>query len=271
MPELPEVETTRRGIEPHLLGRRISDVEIRQASLRWPIDPALAGHFRGAVIDSVQRRAKYLLIHTSAGTLILHLGMSGNLRLLDQGVTAGKHDHADIVLDNATLLRLHDPRRFGALLWTDQDPSSHPLMANLGPEPLSADFDGDHLYQLSRRRKAPVKTFIMNSHVVVGVGNIYASEALYLAGIRPGIAAGRVSGPRYQALAASVKQVLRRAIRAGGTTLRDFRGSDGRPGYFQQKLQVYGREGGACNKCGTTIRRIVIANRSTFYCPRCQH
>lgn len=270
MPELPEVETTRRGIEPHLLGRRIRHIDVRQPALRWPVDPQLPGHFAGAGILSVQRRAKYLLIGTSAGTLIIHLGMSGNLRLVDSGSVYGKHDHVDIELDNRRLLRLQDPRRFGALLWTDQDPQRHPLLQDLGPEPLSDDFDDELLYRLSRKRRIPVKTFIMDSHVVVGVGNIYASEALFLAGIRPGVAAGRISRGRYGLLVAAIRKVLRQAIRAGGTSLRDFLQSDGRPGYFRQQLQVYGRDGQPCTTCDATIRRKLIAGRSTFYCPHCQ-
>jgi len=271
MPELPEVETTRRGIAPHVTGRRVEKVIVRQRRLRWPVPAALDRELPGQVIASVSRRAKYLLLGTDRGTVILHLGMSGNLRLVPAAEPPGKHDHVDIVLDDGRALRLRDPRRFGAVLWTRTDPAGHQLLRDLGPEPLDEDhFDGDYLFQRSRGRRQSVKTFLMDSHTVVGVGNIYANEALFMAGIRPGIAAGRISRPRYRRLAEAVVQVLGDAIAAGGTTLRDFLASDGRPGYFAQQLRVYGRAGLPCPVCGTPIRGTRLGQRSTFYCPQCQ-
>ncbi len=270
MPELPEVETTRAGIEPHLLGQTITAVDIRQPRLRWPVSPELPRLLHNRTIERVDRRGKYILIQLANGTIILHLGMSGSLRITRPALPARKHDHALITLDNGKQLRLHDPRRFGALLWWAGDPANHPLLAKLGPEPLTDDFDGTWLYNASRGRNAAVKPFIMNSHVVVGVGNIYASEALFLAGIHPGRGAGRISRQRYDALASSIRQVLRKAIRYGGSTLRDFVREDGQPGYFKQHLNVYDRAGEACPHCGAPIRKVVLGQRSTFYCPRCQ-
>jgi len=270
MPELPEVETTRRGIAPHLVGHRVTAVLVRERRLRWPVSPRLARELPGQVIRAVERRAKYLLLRTDAGTLILHLGMSGSLRLLPADAPAQKHEHLDLVLDSGRALRLTDPRRFGAALWCTGDPSLHTLLRGLGPEPLSDDFDGDYLFARAARRKGPVKQFIMDGKVVVGVGNIYASESLFLAGIHPERAAGRISRERYARLAQSIKEVLRASIRAGGTTLRDFVGGDGQPGYFAQQLRVYGRTGEPCPKCATPIRQIVTGQRSTYYCPHCQ-
>ncbi|MGM0593616.1 MAG: bifunctional DNA-formamidopyrimidine glycosylase/DNA-(apurinic or apyrimidinic site) lyase [Pseudomonadota bacterium] len=270
MPELPEVETTRRGIAPHIEGRRIEDVIVRQPRLRWPVPHGLARKLAKQTIQRVERRAKYLLLGFERGTLILHLGMSGSLRIVAAAAAAGKHDHVDIVLDSGYALRLTDPRRFGAVLWTEEAPQRHELLAPLGPEPLSDAFNADYLFTRSRGRKSSIKSFIMDGKVVVGVGNIYASESLYLAGINPKRAAGRVSRERMARLVAAVKQVLADAIEQGGTTLRDFVGGDGRPGYFAQKLNVYGREGEPCPGCGKTIKQIVLGQRSTYYCPRCQ-
>lgn len=271
MPELPEVETTRRGVAPYVTGRRISAVTVREPRLRWPVPKDLARRFRGQVVQSLKRRGKYLLFGTPGGTLIVHLGMSGSLRLVDAVTPPGPHDHVDIVFDNGRALRLRDPRRFGAMLWTAGDPSCHPLLRSLGPEPLEGSaFTGDYLYQRSRGRRQAVKTFIMDSRVVAGVGNIYANEALFRAGIRPGTMAGRISRARYQGLAQAMAGVLGDAVAAGGTTLRDFLNGDGKPGYFAQRLQVYARAGEACGACGHPIRSSRLGQRSTFYCPHCQ-
>jgi formamidopyrimidine-DNA glycosylase len=271
MPELPEVETTRRGIAPHVTGRVVRAVVVRDARLRWPVPAArFQRELVGQRVDVVTRRGKYLLLSTSAGTLILHLGMSGSLRLVSAAEPPQKHDHVDIVLDSGQSLRLRDPRRFGAVLWTTRPAGKHALLKSLGPEPLSEAFDGGHLYQRSRKRRVAVKVFIMDSKVVVGVGNIYANEALFLTGIHPEIAAGRVSRARYEQLAAVIKQVLHEAISQGGTTLRDFVNGEGKPGYFQQRLNVYGRAGEACPRCGSAIQVIRQGQRATYYCPRCQ-
>jgi formamidopyrimidine-DNA glycosylase len=269
LPELPEVETTRRGIAPHVVGRRVARVILRRADLRWPIPAAIAALLPGQRIDAVERRAKYLLLETQAGTAILHLGMSGMLRVLPDDTPPGKHDHVDIVMDSGDALRLTDPRRFGAFLW--QSPfETHPLLANLGPEPLTDDFDGDVLWRASRGRSAAVKTFLMDNAIVVGVGNIYASEALFAAGIDPRRKAGSISRARYAKLAAEVKRILAYSIERGGTTLRDFLNPDGAPGYFFRELFAYGREGLPCRQCGAPIRQSVLGQRSTFYCARCQ-
>lgn len=270
MPELPEVETTRRGVEPLLIGRIVTALEVRERRLRWPVPRALLNALPGQRIETLARRGKYLLVQTAAGTAILHLGMSGSLRILPQGTPPQKHDHIDVILDNGRLLRLRDPRRFGTLLWTTGDPARHKLLRALGPEPLTPEFGGDYLYAKSRRRTVAVKNFIMNSRVVVGVGNIYASESLHLAGIHPERAAGRISRERYQSLAAGIRKVLSAAIRAGGTTLRDFVREDGAPGYFRQHLRVYDREGEPCGRCRRPIVATVTGQRATYYCPRCQ-
>lgn len=269
MPELPEVETSRRGITPHLLGETVSAVVVRQPKLRWPV-PETLSNLEGQVIESIDRRAKYLLLETQAGTCILHLGMSGNLKVLPVGTEPGKHDHVDIIFNHGKLLRLNDPRRFGAVLWTELPPSAHPLLSKLGPEPLSEAFHSHHLYQKSRGRTLAVKQFLMDNHVVVGVGNIYANEALFRAGIHPKKAAGQIGQSRYQQLTTAVKQVLAEAIEQGGTTLRDFAQADGKPGYFQQTLFVYGREGQPCSHCGGLIKSIRLGQRNTFYCGQCQ-
>lgn len=269
MPELPEVETTRRGLEPHLVGRRVLELVVRQPRLRWPVPRALRTGLPGQRIEGIERRAKYLLVHTGPGSALLHLGMSGALRVLPQGVAPGPHDHVDWRLDSGHVLRYTDPRRFGCQLWQPRG-SVHALLAGLGPEPLGDAFDGDLLWRRSRGRKAAVKLFLMDQAVVVGVGNIYASEALFAAGIHPGRAAGSISRARYARLAEDVKRILAHAIRRGGTTLRDFISPDGLPGYFEQELFAYGREGEPCRACGAPIRASVIGQRSTFHCPRCQ-
>jgi len=269
MPELPEVETTCRGIRPHLLGQTITAVIIRQPKLRWPI-PAELMTAVDQVILGVSRRGKYLLIETSVGTILIHLGMSGSLRLIEDQQQAAKHDHVDIALGTGKILRLHDPRRFGAVLWWTGQIEDHPLLNKLGPEPLEAGFDDGYLWRLSRGRKQAVKTFIMNGHIVVGVGNIYASESLFRAGILPHRQAGRISRRRYQHLRHVIREVLAEAISQGGTTLQDFTNSDGQPGYFAQELLVYGREGQACIACSASIKMKAIGQRASFYCPNCQ-
>jgi len=270
MPELPEVETSRRGIEPFLVGEKIREVVIRQRGLRWPISRDIDDNLPGATVSSVGRRAKYLLINTSIGSAILHLGMSGSVIIVDADTPAAVHDHVDIVLESGKSLRFRDPRRFGSLHWS-QNAGQHWLLDKLGPEPLHDEFSAEYLWARSRGRKVAVKQFIMNANIVVGVGNIYASESLFLAGIHPRRAAGRIALSRYELLTATVKDVLEQAIRAGGTTLRDFYGGDGQAGYFQQKLEVYGRDGEPCSRCKRTISLIVLGQRSTFYCKDCQH
>jgi len=270
VPELPEVETARRGIEPHLLKHAVTAVVVRNRNLRWPVPRSLIETLPGQRIQAITRRGKYILLHTPAGTALLHLGMSGSLRVLPADAPAGKHDHLDIVLDSGHALRLRDPRRFGTLLWTTINPELHRLLRTLGPEPLGEDFDGDYLFAKARKRKVAIKNFIMNSHIVVGIGNIYASEALFLARIHPQRAAGKVSRERYAALAKAIRKVLNAAIKAGGTTLRDFSGTNGEPGYFRQHLRVYGREDKACKRCGTRIAARITGQRRTYYCPHCQ-
>ena len=269
MPELPEVETSRRGIEPWIVDRTIADVVVRDRRLRWPVARGIENRLRGQRIDSVGRRAKYLLINTASGTALMHLGMTGSVFIVDAGTPAGVHDHFDIELDSGKVLRFRDPRRFGSFFWR-KDPLTHPLLASLGPEPLGDAFDGGYLWRRSRGRRVSVKQFIMNAGIVVGVGNIYASESLFLAGINPKRAAGRVARHRYDGLADAIRDVLGRAIEAGGTTLRDFYGGDGEPGYFRQQLEVYDREGEHCRTCNTIIRAIVQGQRSTYYCKNCQ-
>ncbi len=269
MPELPEVETTRRGLAPHLLGRRVIALDIRQPRLRWPVPRELQESLPGQRIEAIERRAKYLLVHTEPGSALLHLGMSGSLRVLPAATPPAAHDHLDWRLDTGYVLRYTDPRRFGCQLWQPRG-EVHPLLAGLGPEPLSDAFDGDLLWARSRGRGAAVKLFLMDQAIVVGVGNIYASEALFAAGIHPKRAAGAVSRQRYARLADEVKRILAHAIARGGTTLRDFIDPDGVPGYFEQELFAYGRAGEPCRVCGTSIRASVIGQRSTFHCPRCQ-
>jgi formamidopyrimidine-DNA glycosylase len=269
MPELPEVETSRRGIEPHIVDATVSRVVIRERSLRWPVAKTIDRNLPGQTVTSVGRRAKYLLINTEEGSAILHLGMSGSVCIVNRGTPASVHDHVDIEFSSGLMLRYRDPRRFGSLHWS-RNPLSHPLLNKLGPEPLGDEFGGNYLWQKSRGRKVSIKQFIMNAHIVVGVGNIYASESLFMAGINPRRAAGRIALHRYDALSDAIKEVLSRAITAGGTTLRDFYGGDGEAGYFQQQLEAYGREDEPCRRCNTPITAIVQGQRSTYYCKHCQ-
>lgn len=270
MPELPEVETTRRGIAPYVEGKTLKHIIIRQHCLRWPVAEGLNDLLAGLRIESVERRGKYLLFGTPAGTLLLHLGMSGSLRLVSAGQNVGKHDHIDFVFTDQTHLRFNDPRRFGAVLWTSQPAMEHQLLKDLGPEPLSPEFSGKLLYSLSRGRSAPVKSFIMDSHIVVGIGNIYANEALFMAGILPSRPAGKISLQRYIKLAESIRIVLELAIEQGGTTLRNFVNESGKPGYFKQQLAVYGRGQQACKRCQLPLIEVRISNRTTVYCSCCQ-
>lgn len=270
MPELPEVETTLRGIEPHIEGQTLTGLVVRNASLRWPVPVDQLEQLIDEPITNVERIAKYILIHTAKGVILLHLGMSGSLRVLNADVPAQKHDHIDLVFSNNKVVRLNDPRRFGCCLLLQEPVKEHKLLASLGPEPLNEEFNGDLLFDLSRGRSVPVKNFIMDGKIVVGVGNIYASESLFQAGIRPTTAVKRISRARYQVLASVIKAVLAKAINAGGTTLNDFTQADGKPGYFAQELQVYGRAGEACNQCGSEIKSQVIGQRNTFYCTVCQ-
>lgn len=271
MPELPEVETTRRGIEPHVRNRVIRAVHVHEARLRWRVASALATQVAGQRVEAVERRAKYLLLRLGNGAhLMLHLGMSGNLRVLPRETARLTHDHVDIELDDGKVLRFNDPRRFGSLKLIEGALEDEPLLRKLGPEPLDDGFDGEVLFAATRRRRVAIKQLIMNSHVVVGVGNIYASEALYRAGIRPRRAARSLTRAESAALAKSIKAVLQMAIRAGGTTLRDYVGVDGAPGHFRTKLFVYERTGEPCRRCGTPIRHITQGARSTYYCPTCQ-
>jgi len=270
MPELPEVETTRRGVEPWLLNQRIRAAVLRHRGMRWPVRADLSRLLAGHCVRSVGRRSKYLLLDCEAGWLILHLGMSGSLRVVSAREPPGKHDHFDLVLDNGKALRLTDPRRFGAVLWEPGEPARHKLLRDLGPEPFDPAFDAGWLYARTRGRIAPVKNVLMDSRIVCGVGNIYANESLFRAGIHPSRAAGRVSLARYARLAEEVRTTLSDAIEAGGSTLRDFVHADGSPGYFQQHYFVYAREGEACRRCGAPIKSARIGQRSAFYCPRCQ-
>ncbi|MBI2993534.1 MAG: bifunctional DNA-formamidopyrimidine glycosylase/DNA-(apurinic or apyrimidinic site) lyase [Gammaproteobacteria bacterium] len=270
MPELPEVEITRRGIAPHVLGHAVEDVIVRDRHLRWPVPGTLRRALRGQRVRGIERRAKYLIFRMDAGSMILHLGMSGSLRVVDGPAPPGKHDHVDIVFDSGVRLRFRDPRRFGSIHWTRADPLRHKLLKGLGPEPLSETFDGNHLHARSRGRRLAVKSFLMDSRTLVGVGNIYANEALFGAGLHPRRPAGRISLARYEQLAKEIKQVLARAVQSGGTTLRDFVSGVGEPGYFSQELRVYDRAGLPCVVCGRPIRSVRLGQRSTFYCPRCQ-
>lgn len=270
MPELPEVETTRRGLAPLICGARIRAFTVREPRLRWPIDPKLTHTLPGRTVIAVARRGKYLLIELDQGTLIIHLGMSGSLRVTEENDPPGPWDPFDIVLADTGRLRMRDPRRFGALLYSE-DPYAHPLIRDLGPEPLGSHFSGADLHSKAQGRRIPIRDFLLNGRIVAGIGNIYANEALFGAGIHPSRAAGRVSAARYEALAAAILVVLDRAITAGGTTLKDFSGSDGKPGYFQQQLQVYGRTGAPCTQCGTPIIRLTNNARSSYHCPECQH
>jgi formamidopyrimidine-DNA glycosylase len=270
MPELPEVETTRRGIAAYSLDKTIRAVIVRESRLRWPIADDLDQQLCETTFSSIKRRGKYLLFQNANGTLIAHLGMSGSMRIVDTTTPAQKHDHVDIVFADDCVLRFNDPRRFGALVWTSDAPEAHKLLQHLGPEPLSGEFTAEYLFTKAQKRKQAVKQYIMDAHVVVGVGNIYAAESLHMAGIHPGRAASRISLPRYEKLVAHIKTVLARSIKQGGTTLRDFVNSDGKPGYFKQQLLVYGRAGEACKHCTATLRDIPLGGRASVYCPQCQ-
>ena len=270
MPELPEVETTANGIRPHLLNNTIRQVIIRESRLRWPTPRGLSGKLQGQTVTNLSRRGKYLIFSFDTGHMLVHLGMSGSLRITDATLPPKKHDHIDWVLNTGKALRFCDPRRFGSVHWTIKNPQEHPLLRELGPEPLSADFDNALLFNKSRKRKIPVKQFIMDAHIVVGVGNIYANEALFLAGIRPRRAAGRISRQHAEKLTTAIKQVLAAAIKQGGTTLRDFVNEQGQPGYFRQQLNVYERQGQPCHVCHTVIKKVVIGQRSSYYCKQCQ-
>lgn len=269
MPELPEVETTRRGIEPHILGKRIKRVDVRQPKLRWPVPEAIHQAEKHK-LQAVERRGKYLLFRFSNGTILAHLGMSGSMRIIQENEPPLFHDHVDLVCSDGVALRYCDPRKFGAWLWTEDDPHQHPLLAKLGPEPLADQFNTHYLVEKAKGRKSAIKTFIMDSHIVVGVGNIYANEALFMAGIHPKRAAGRVSAARYERLVQAIKTVLANAIEMGGTTLRDFVGGDGKPGYFQQTLRVYGRADEPCLNCKQPLKEIRLGQRSTVFCKLCQ-
>lgn len=281
MPELPEVETTKSGIAPHIQNKTIKKLVVRQPKLRWPIPDDLPTLVKNQSVLNVRRRAKYLLIDVGSakakkvkGTVIIHLGMSGSLRVV-KGTNTNhipapeKHEHFDLCFDDL-ILRFTDPRRFGACLWQDINDEENKLLDHLGPEPLSDEFNADYLFEKSRKRTSAIKTFIMDQKFVVGVGNIYASESLFLSGINPQKAAGKVSKAKYELLVKSIKEVLAKAIKDGGTTLKDFVGSDGKPGYFAQQLRVYGRAGEPCNDCGKAIKQITQGQRSTFYCTACQ-
>lgn len=271
MPELPEVETSRRGISPHTLGKYFKAVLIRQSQLRWPIPAHIATTLIGLRLDSIERRGKYLLLITAQGTLLIHLGMSGNLRITSQDQAAGKHDHIDFIFDDDTVLRFNDQRKFGCILWETGNIDKHPLLASLGPEPLSPAFNSEYLQHRASKRSVPIKTLIMNSRIVVGVGNIYASEALFMANVQPTRAAGSVTQQEHQQIVSSIKTVLQQAIDQGGTTLRDFINAEGKPGYFQQSLSVYGREGQPCLRCSEPVRHIKINQRASYFCDQCQH
>lgn len=270
MPELPEVETTCRGIKPHLENRAIEAVIVRNPKLRWPVPAHLDRLITGLTIQKVSRRAKYLMLTTEKGTIIIHLGMSGSLKVITDAQPIKKHDHVDFVFSDGMILRFNDPRRFGAVLWTDGPIPEHPLFKNLGPEPLLSEFTGHHLHGLAKNRSTPVKSFIMDSGIVVGVGNIYANEALFMAGIRPTRQTGKISSTRYEKLATCIREVLSEAITQGGTTLRDFVNETGKPGYFKQRLKVYGRGGQPCVTCLKPLTEIRLSNRTTVFCSHCQ-
>jgi formamidopyrimidine-DNA glycosylase len=270
MPELPEVETTRRGVAPRVVGRRVAALTVYDRRLRWPVPDDLERRLRGRKVERVDRRSKYLLFRIGDGTLLVHLGMTGSLRVFSHPPPRRAHDHVDLVLDDGTLLRYHDPRRFGAMLWIADGADAHPLLRHLGPEPFDAAFDADHLWRATRGRRVAVKHARMDNRLVVGVGNIYANEALFRAGIRPTVPAGRLSRPRLARLVTAVREVLTEAIAKGGSTLRDYVDSSGAPGYFQLQYHVYDRAGDACRVCGTPIKARRLGQRSSYYCPGCQ-
>lgn len=273
MPELPEVETTRKGITPKTDQQTIKAFIVRNPNLRWPVDMTLQQRLPGQKIESIGRRGKYLLLKTSIGTLLIHLGMSGTLRVVPKDTTVQKHDHVDLVLDNDFALRLNDPRRFGSVLWHDKSEgeiTQHKLLSKLGPEPLSEAFNGDYLYEKTRKRNVAIKSFVMNSQIVVGAGNIYANESLFLSNIHPQTKANKLSKKQCLLLADNIKKVLAAAIEQGGTTLKDFLSPDGKPGYFVQQLNVYDRAGQPCLVCNNTIEKIVLNQRASYFCPNCQ-
>ena len=270
MPELPEVETIRRGLKPQLRGRAITAALIHNSALRWPIPYHLPRLLVGRVLIDLDRRGKYLLLDCGNGKLIIHLGMSGSLRLVPTLTTLHKHEHFELRLDNETALRLRDPRRFGAVLWQEPDAAPHPLLANLGPEPLEATFHAQSLFSASRGRQVSIKQFLMNGRVVAGIGNIYATEALFDARIHPQAAAGKISLKRYTLLVQSIVRTLQKALAAGGSSLRDFVDSAGQPGYFQQQYQAYGRANKPCSRCGRALHLVRLGQRATVYCGSCQ-
>ncbi|MDP3559666.1 MAG: bifunctional DNA-formamidopyrimidine glycosylase/DNA-(apurinic or apyrimidinic site) lyase [Legionellaceae bacterium] len=270
MPELPEVETIMRGLTPHLEGAIIQDVIIRHPQLRWPIPQNLKSHLNQQKIIQLSRRGKYLLIHIARGTLIVHLGMSGSLRILKHHTSPTRHDHVDIIFSDHFLLRYHDPRRFGAVLWTEDDPYMHPLLKNMGIEPLDPQFTGQYLKNTTLKRHVAIKPFIMNSKIVTGIGNIYAAEALFLANIHPLTRSSLLTQTQCERLVDAIQKILKAAIAQGGTTLKDFVNSDGKPGYFSQKLHVYGRGGLPCTVCATPLQSIQLGQRSTVFCAHCQ-
>ena len=269
MPELPEVETSRRGISPHIVGKTLQSLIVRQSRLRWPVPENLHQLISGQSLTAISRRGKYLLLDFGLGYLIIHLGMSGSLRICSQEIPPNKHDHIDWIFADGTVLRYNDPRKFGAVLWTLQ-PENHALLSKLGPEPLSENLNAHHLFSAASQRRIPIKAFIMDSHIVVGVGNIYASESLFWAGIHPERSAGGITDEEFQKLVKSIQKVLSSAIEQGGTTLRDYVNPEGKPGYFQQTLQVYGRRGEPCRECSTPIEHVKIGQRASYFCPRCQ-
>jgi formamidopyrimidine-DNA glycosylase len=270
MPELPEVETTRRGLLPHAVGRQIAAIRVYDHRLRWPVPGNLDASLRGRSIDSIDRRSKYLLFRIGSGALLVHLGMTGSLRVHSAPPPRRPHDHVDIVLDTGTVLRYHDPRRFGAMLWVEAPVEAHRLLAALGPEPFDATFNTDYLAGVTKRRRAAIKLVLMDNHLVVGVGNIYANESLFRAGIRPTIAAHRIARVRLGRLVSEVRSTLSDAIAKGGSTLRDYVDSQGEPGYFQLDYFVYGREGEPCRVCATPIRCLRQGGRASYFCPHCQ-
>ncbi|WP_196138825.1 bifunctional DNA-formamidopyrimidine glycosylase/DNA-(apurinic or apyrimidinic site) lyase [Aliikangiella sp. G2MR2-5] len=269
MPELPEVETSRRGIEPYCLGKKITGVTVRESRLRWPVDKAISQKVTSQTISQVARRGKYLLLKAESWIIMIHLGMSGSLRIVSQDEVAGKHDHVDIQLCSGKCLRFNDPRRFGSILLTKVN-EEHSLLAKLGVEPLSKEFNLDYLWQICQKRSAPIKSVIMNGQVVVGVGNIYAQESLFRVGITPSRAANKISKKRLASLVDEIKLVLTEAIEAGGSSLKDFTKADGKPGYFQHTFKVYGKAGEQCPVCSTPLKHTVIAQRATVYCAKCQ-
>jgi formamidopyrimidine-DNA glycosylase len=270
MPELPEVETTRRGVEPHVVGTRIVGMDVYDGRLRWPVPASLSRTLTGHAVEKLERRSKYLLFGLDSGTLLVHLGMTGSLRIHHQAPERGPHDHIDLRFDNGIILRYRDPRRFGCFVWLGAQPMAHPLLSRLGPEPFSDQFNAGYLRGALHSRRCAIKLALMNNEVVVGVGNIYANEALFRAGLRPSRGAHRVSLPRLERLVGAVRETLQDAILAGGSTLRDFVDSRGEPGYFQLQYFVYGRAGEACRVCATPVRVLRQGNRSSFYCPSCQ-